>query len=153
MLLYRIAKTRYAQDLSGTGARLFGGRWNPKGQAVLYTSENRALAALEFLVHLEATAPPEDFNLLTITIPDGLEVSTYSAADLPPGWNDYPYKASVQVGKKWLMEAKTLLLKVPSTIIQQEYNVLLNPLHPAFLEVRLLSIEPFGIDSRLLRMG
>jgi RES domain-containing protein len=151
MLLHRIAKTRYAQDLSGTGARLFGGRWNPKGQAVLYTSENRALAALEFLVHLEATAPPEDFNLLTLTVPDGLEMSTYSAADLPLGWNDYPYQVSVQVGKKWLKEVKTLLLQVPSTIIQQEYNILLNPLHPAFLEVRLLSIEPFGFDSRLLQ--
>jgi RES domain-containing protein len=151
MLLYRIAKTRYAQDLSGTSARLFGGRWNPKGQAVLYTSENRALAALEFLVHLEATAPPEDFNLLTITLPDGLQETTYSAAALPKGWNDYPYKTSVQIGKKWIKEGKTMLLKVPSTIIQQEYNVLLNPLHSAFLEVRLLSIEPFGFDARLLK--
>ncbi len=151
MLLYRIAKTRYAQDLSGTGARLFGGRWNPKGQAVLYTSENRALAALEFLVHLEGTALPEDFSLLTITLPDGLEEASYSPADLPKGWNDYPYKTSVQVGKKWLKEGKAMLLKVPSTIIQQEYTVLLNPLHAAFLEVRLLSIEPFGFDVRLLK--
>ena len=150
MLLYRIAKTRYAQDLSGTGARLFGGRWNPKGQAVLYTSENRALAALAFLVHLEATAPPEDYSLLTISVPDGLEQIVYSAADLPAGWSDYPYKISVQIGKKWLKEGKALLLKVPSTIIEQEYNVLLNPLHPAFLQVRLLAIDPFGFDARLL---
>ncbi len=99
----------------------------------------------------EGTALPEDFSLLTITLPNGQEDTTYSIADLPKGWNDYPYKTSVQVGKEWLKEGKTMLLKVPSTIIRQEYNVLLNPLHPAFLEVRLRSIEPFGFDARLLK--
>jgi RES domain-containing protein len=151
MLVYRICKTRYAQDLSGTGARLAGGRWNRKGQAVLYTSQSRALAALEFLVHLEFMTVPEQYSILTIEAPDDLEQTTFTAADLPADWQANPApENTMQVGSQWLLEGRTPVMVVPSTLIAQEYNYLFNPLHERFREVKLLEVIPFQYDERLL---
>ncbi len=151
MRVYRISKTKYARDLSGTGARLVGGRWNSKGGAVLYTSENRALAALEFLVHLENITIPEDYSLLTIEIPDGTPFTEYTPEALPSDWQAYPSSHStVELGREWLEAGKALLLKVPSTLIIRESNYLINPLHPDFTLIRLLTVENFRYDQRLL---
>jgi RES domain-containing protein len=151
MLLYRICKTRYAHDLSGTGAKLAGGRWNPKGLAVLYTSQSRALAALEFLVHLEFMTPPDEYSMLTLELPDELEVTRYSAADLPSEWQVSPApQSTINIGSRWLTEGRTPVLAVPSTLISQEYNYLFNPLHEQFRQVKLQDISPFQYDERLL---
>jgi RES domain-containing protein len=151
MFVYRICKTRYAHDLSGTGARLAGGRWNRKGQAVLYTSQSRALAALEFLVHLEFMTVPEHYSMLTIELPDKLEKIQYTAANLPPDWQANPSpESTMNIGSQWLTESPTLIMVVPSTLIAQEYNYLLNPFHERFSEVKLQDITPFQYDERLL---
>lgn len=151
MRVYRISKTKYANDLTGTGARLVGGRWNPRGQALLYTSENRALAALEFLVHLERVATPEEYSLMTIEIPDTIQKTVYLPEQLPANWQEYPSpQSTIALGGKWLQEAKTLLLRVPSTLITKENNYLINPLHEDFRLIRLLETERFNYDNRLL---
>jgi RES domain-containing protein len=144
MLVYRICKTRYAQDLSGTGARLAGGRWNRKGLAVLYTSQSRALAALEFLVHLEFMTVPGQYSMLTIALPDHLESTKYTVTDLPSDWRANPApETTIHIGSHWLTEGRTPLLVVPSTLISQEYNYLFNPLHEHFREIRLLDVTAF----------
>lgn len=151
MLLYRICKTRYAHDLSGTGARLAGGRWNRKGLALLYTSQSRALAALEFLVHLEFMTVPQEYSMLTIELPDELEIKLYKATELPADWQENPApQSTIMLGSEWLTEGRTPVLIVPSTLISQEYNYLLNPLHERFKQIKLQDINPFRYDERLL---
>ena len=147
MLLYRLAKKKYINDLSGEGARLFGGRWNPKVYPVLYASENRSLAILEYLVHIknEQYLPP--LSIATISVPDNIkELKT----KLQKGWNvshasDYLKK----IGRKWLESMSTLLLKVPSVIVKSEYNYVINCRHRKMKEAEISHVENFEYDRRL----
>ena len=147
MILYRIARRPYA-DLSGTGARLFGGRWNSEGKAMVYLTSSRSLAMLEALVHLSPTNIPDDFCIMTIEAPeDILEVSVKT---LPLNWYEYPEPNNLKlIGNNFLAEKKHLLLKVPSAIVKEEFNYLLNPLHPDAGQAKILAIEPFIFDRRL----
>ncbi len=147
MILYRIARRPYA-DLSGTGARLFGGRWNSEGKAMVYLTSSRSLAMLEALVHLSPTNVPDDFCIMTIEAPeDILEVPVKT---LPPNWYEYPEPNNLKlIGNNFLAEKKHLLLKVPSAIVKEEFNYLLNPQHPDAGRVKILAIEPFMFDQRL----
>ncbi|WP_109436497.1 RES family NAD+ phosphorylase [Aquimarina sp. AU119] len=151
MQVYRIAKQKYIKDLSGIGAKTVGGRWNPKGIAVLYTSASVALSALEVLAHLPAAYFPDDMAIATITIPDKL-VTTMRIETLPDNWNKIPVPIEIQnFAVPWITEEKYLGLKVPSIIIPKEENLLINPLHPKFGEIKLVDIEPFSFDTRLLK--
>lgn len=150
IVVYRISKTKYISDLNGTGAKLFGGRWNTKGNGILYTAENIALCALETLVHI-STSTLQDFSIATIQIPDEASVETLESDQLPNNWDKYPAPAILaQVGDRWLQSNLSLLLRVPSVIVPQEFNVLVNPLHPEFSRVNLANVEPFVFDERLL---
>lgn len=150
MLAYRIAKSAYANDLSGEGARLYGGRWNPKGFAVLYTSAHRSLAALEILAHTSAPAIPEDLMMISIWIPNDCSSESITPEDLPGDWRNYPAPISLaNRGKRWLVEGSALVLTVPSVIIPSETNILINPAHPEFYQVEIREILPFRIDDRL----
>jgi RES domain-containing protein len=147
MILYRITRRPYA-DLSGTGARLYGGRWNSEGKPMVYLTSSRSLAMLEALVHLSLTNVPYDFCIMTVETPDDiLEVPVNTLA---PHWDEYPEPNNLKViGNNFLAEKKHLLLKVPSAIVKEEYNYLLNPLHPDAGQVKILSIDPFVFDQRL----
>lgn len=152
MNVFRITRAKYAKDISGTGARLYGGRWNPKGLAVLYTAESRALAALELLVHLPPHLLPEDIKLITLEVPDDLLVETWLVSELPQTWRRYPASDELAaMGEKWVLSGKSLILKVPSVIIPQEFNILINPIHEAFDRVEILTVEDFRIDDRLVK--
>ncbi|MCO6475374.1 MAG: RES family NAD+ phosphorylase [Phaeodactylibacter sp.] len=151
MKVYRISKAQYANDLSGTGARLYGGRWNPKGIAILYTAESRALAALELLVRLDPNLLPDNLKLITIEIPGDLPVEVLSKEALPRNRKNYPAPSELaKLGEKWVLSQKTLALKVPSVIIPEEFNVLINPLQTNFNQARIIEIEDFSIDGRLV---
>lgn len=122
-----------AEDPSGEGARRTGGRWNREGLPVVYTSTSRALACLETLVHLDAGGLPLNRYLVEIAIPDKI----WNAAErigceaAPVGWDALPAgKVSIEFGSDWLASAKSALLIVPSVIVPQESNVMINPLHP-----------------------
>ncbi len=151
MQVYRIAKQKYINDLTGIGAKTVGGRWNPKGVAVLYTSTTAALSALEVLAHLPAAYFPDDMAIATIEVPDSL-ITQISREQLPKNWKQIPAPIEIQsFAMEWINEEKYLGIKVPSIIIPNEKNILINPLHPKFNKIKLISIEPFSFDTRLLK--
>lgn len=150
MILYRITKCNYATDLSGTGARLYGGRWNSEGKPMLYLASSRSLAVLEVLVHLDPLIIPGNYCLTEIEVPDS-KIITVEAEQLPGDWQDISGPVMLrELGDAFLKKQEYLLMKVPSSIVPAEYNYLLNPLHPDALAVRLLKREPFSFDRRLL---
>jgi len=150
MILYRIVKCNYADDLSGTGARLYGGRWNSEGKPAVYLASSRALAVLEVLVHLPPLMIPNDYCLVEIEVPDN-STAVFEIEDLPKNWQDVsPPLALRYLGNEFLKKQEYLLLKVPSTVVPMEHNYLLNPLHPAMKKVKIRAKKPFDFDSRLM---
>jgi len=149
MKVYRITKAKYSQDLSGTGAKLYGGRWNSKGTAILYTAENKALAALKSLVHFDPVLVPKNLKIITIEIPKRA-IKNLGQDKLPKGWKSNPVLLELsEIGKKWVESNSSLALKVPSVIIPGEYNVLVNPEHKLFSTIKILEQEDFSFDERL----
>lgn len=148
MKVYRIARDKYVKDLTGTGAKLHGGRWNPKGLAVLYTAQHKSLAALELLVHLDKNTVPDDLQILTIEVPD-IEIKEFDVLEFKKLLNDIDslpkFKES---GKKWILEKKSLALKIPSVLIPGEFNILINPEHKSFKVIKILKLEDFQYDDR-----
>lgn len=150
MIVYRITRLKYARDLSGKGAEKIGGRWNSKGNAVLYCSNSIAHASMEVVVNLPMGNPPSGYVLVTIEIPDIIKEVVLPIKDLPKNWNIYPHLQQTQkMGDKFIKENKNLLLKVPSASVQGDFNYLINPNHKDFSKVKIKKIEPFGFDSRL----
>lgn len=151
MRVYRIAKQRYIKDLTGTGAKAVGGRWNAKGVAVLYTSNSASLSVLEVLAHLPPAYFPDDMAMATIEVPDDM-ITSLKISKLPKDWKEVPPPISLQhITNEWVSKNKSLGLYVPSIIVPSEYNLLMNPLHPNFDQVILKKIEPFSFDNRLLK--
>ncbi|HEX8349994.1 MAG TPA: RES family NAD+ phosphorylase [Hymenobacter sp.] len=151
MLAFRLGRAEYITDLSGQGAQRYGGRWNNPGTAVLYLAESRALVVLEVLVNLPANATPTDLQLLTLELPAHYSQETVEVAALPADWQAYPHAAvTITWGSRWVEEQRTLVLRVPSVLVPQEFNLLLNPAHPDFRKVRRVGEpEPFQLDERL----
>jgi RES domain-containing protein len=148
MLLYRLTKCVYANDLSGNGARLYGGRWNSEGRAMVYLASSRALAVLEALVHLPPAYMPDDYCMATIEVPDDYQIINEQL--LPKNWQDSSDMAILkQVGNAFLSERQSLLLKVPSAIVNQEHNYLLNPTHASAQKIKVNGVQPFTFDNRL----
>ncbi len=148
MNVYRIARSIYAEDLSGTGARMVGGRWNSKGIALLYTAESRALAAMELAVRVDFSRKPKDLVMVTIGLPKDVKIT--EPEKLPEDWYQFPHRALTrQIGDKFVLENKGLVLKVPSAVVKGDYNYLVNPLHFNFKYVRILNTTSFGLDERL----
>jgi RES domain-containing protein len=154
MYLYRIAKTSRVKDLSGTGARIFGGRWNRKGTSVIYTAESRSLATVEYLVHVPLSLVPANLSMATFEVPDTTQVEILSMSDLPRTWRQYPAPQKLAtMGTDWASGRRTLLLRVPSVVVAHESNILVNPDHPDIGTVRLVDVEKYRIDRRLLGKG
>lgn len=151
MKLYRLALSRHINDLTGAGARMYGGRWNAKGTPVLYTSESRALAVLEYLVHVPLTLVPDGLALREFSVPDDVVMERLSAARLPAGWGSSPPSdVTVAQGEAWFQKGRALLLKVPSAVVPEEFNYLINPAHPGFGKITAGKAKPFAMDDRLL---
>ena len=146
MLLYRIAKSKYANDLSGEGARRAGGRWNFKGTPVVYTADSTALATLETLVHFPLNLTPKNRAIATIALPDELPVLTIDLADLPDNWATYPAPNQLaEIGNDWVLKQETVALCVPSSITpnSEGRNYILNPAHPDFVRVKIIRIDEY----------
>jgi RES domain-containing protein len=151
MLLYRIAKTAYIRDLTGVGPKLYGGRWNHRDVPVICTSESRSLAMVEFLVHLAFAHVPGDLSIATLEVPDAATAQTVRARSLPKRWRGTPAPPELaDMGSKWARSGRTLLLRVPSAVVEHEHNVLINPAHREMRRVRLLSVEPLRLDEGLM---
>ena len=150
MVLYRIASCNFINDLNGTGARLYGGRWNSEGKSMVYLASSRALAALEVLVHLPPLLLPDNFCVAEIQVPDS-SILTLNIKSLPDNWKDASPPAELKtLGNQFIKETKYLMMKVPSSVVPQEYNYLLNPWHPDIKKVSIMSTHPFTFDDRLL---
>lgn len=151
MIVYRIAKSKYINDLTGTGARLYGGRWNQKGTGIIYTSETRALATVEFLVHVPLSMVPDNLQIASIEIPDD-SIHDIRVSDLPGNWKNFPAPVELaEMGTRWVLSNNTLLLRVPSAVVEHEYNILINPSHPSINQVTIASVENFKLDERFFQ--
>ena len=149
MVVYRISRAKYAKDLTGEGARLFGGRWNKKLSACLYTSESGALALLEYTVNVNVDDIPRALSIVTLEVPDG-SVHELTIAELPGDWSAAPAPASTkEFGSALLAKAEHLVLKIPSAVIPSEFNYLLNPNHPASAHIQIKDVQDFVYDIRI----
>jgi len=149
MIVYRLTKEKYKDQLSGIGAEKNGGRWNNKGRSIIYTAESRALCTTEIAVHTPLGILPMDYYLQSIEIPD-LKMLEVSKSKLDPSWNNFPHEVSTKaVGDQFIEENKFLVIKVPSAVIQDEFNYLINPSHKSFAKVKLTKVERFQFDKRL----
>ena len=143
-----------ADDLSGAGAKITGGRWNEKAFPVVYTSENRALACLETLVHLGAGGLPFNRYLVAVAVPDDLwaKAERGDPFNLPVGWDAQPTsRASIGFGTDWIRSRRSALLLVPSAIVPEESNALINPQHPDSPGITASKVRKWLYDPRLAR--
>jgi len=150
MILYRLSKSKFADDLSGKGAEKSGGRWNSKGTALVYTSESRALCTAEIAVHTPLGNLPLDYKLISVEIPDDISIQEFAARDLPNDWKSLPHSHSTQaIGDRFVSDGIFPVLKVPSAVVQDEFNYLINPSHIESNKIKIKVIEPFNFDERL----
>ena len=151
MQVYRIAQKIFINDLSGEGARLFGGRWNHRGTPLLYTAESRSLATLELLVHAQKLSAISNLSILTLEIPDKIKTDDIqNLTKLPQNWQKYTSHPDLQdVVAKWIA-SDGFILKVPSAIIKEESNFLINSRHKNMQLLKVIKTEDFILDERLL---
>jgi RES domain-containing protein len=149
MLVYRIAKEQYANDLSGYGAKLFGGRWNLIGTPCLYTSQSRALALLEYTVNVGLDFMPSRLFFSVIEIDDDL-IEIIKKDELPSNWYAIPSSSSTKIfGSEKLRSSSFPIIRVPSVVIPNEFNYIINPLKTDSLNLKITAIEPYDFDFRI----
>lgn len=149
MLVYRIGKTKHANDLSGEGAKLNGGRWNHKSSPCIYTSESRALSLLEYTVNINIEQIPRALSMTTFEIPDS-EILIVSEDVLPGNWKQVPASSSTKdFGTNFLKSENKLAIRVPSSVITEEYNYILNSIHPEKGNIKIVEIKDLIYDIRI----
>lgn len=148
---WRIVKHKYstAKAFDGEGARLYGGRWNSRGTAVVYTAQSQSLAVLEMLVHLDSADLLQSYIFYPVTIPD-YEISFLADTDLPRNWQFDPAPPRLrEIGDAWAGSGTSIALRVPSSLVPSEFNYLLNPKHPEFAKLKIGDAVPYRYDPRL----
>lgn len=149
--VWRIARRPFALDREGAGARKHGGRWNRPGTSIVYAGGTIAIAALEKFVHL-AGIVPADLVLVRIAMPERCSEERPRATDLPEDWDRQPPgTGSMDFGTSWARGGRSLVLYVPSILVPEEHNALINPAHPEFAGVRMTIERDFRYDPRMLR--
>ncbi len=144
-----VRRERAADAFTGEGARQFGGRWNSPGVPIVYASEHQSLAALEILVHLQPRLPLE-FVVFRLAVPDDL-IARLPDSALPLEWRAEPPRLpTMQLGDAWYRESQSAVLAIPSTIIPEESNLLLNPRHPDYPRITIHLPHAFSFDPRLV---
>lgn len=147
---FRIVRDKYKQDMTGEGAKRFGGRWNQVGTAMLYTASNRALATLQTLIHLSQQQQTDDYVLVQYTIPGDVKVKVVYESDLPTNWqNMYQSGYTKDYGSIWVRSDVSCILSVPSAIIPSEREYLFNPWHKDFGKIAIKKVDTFSFDPRL----
>lgn len=141
---------RATSSFSGFGAAAVGGRWNPAGLRVVYASQHLSAASLEKFIHLPKPIPAAmRFMKFAITF-NGVAIERPPISSLPANWRAEPVAvASQQFGENWYRRGATAVLAIPSAIIPEEENYLINPAHPDFKEIGIAAPEPFTFDPRL----
>lgn len=152
MNVYRLAHAEHVQDMSGTGARMHGGRWNMKGMPALYASEHISLCVLEVLVNAVSLNYLQALQLIEIEIPDESSVKTIEEKKLKKDWSaDFAY--TQWMGTEMLKQKDILVFRCPSAIIHNEWNYIFNTLHPSYKKIKSKIQKRFYFDERLWRTG
>lgn len=152
MKVFRLSKKKFSEELSGKGASKSGNRWNSKGTEIIYAAESRALAMAEVAVHLTLATLPSDFVMIEIEIPDNIKIKVINLNDLPDHWNNYPPNNSTQkIGDDFIDSMEDCILKVPSAVVQGDFNYLMNPYHKEFKQIKILSVIAFPFDKRIFK--
>jgi RES domain-containing protein len=148
---WRIVRAaRVNSAFTGEGGRLYGGRWNSRGTAVVYVSEHESLAALELLVHTIPLSPIERYLSFRLEWQDKL-TEYFPLKNLPLHWNtEPPASETMQIGDEWIRRGRSVALAVPSVLSTSEMNFLLNPRHPDFKKVKISQPIEYRFDLRLL---
>lgn len=148
---FRIVQTQWATSaMTGEGARLYGGRWNPPGIPAVYLAESRTLAALEILVHAPREVLRLDWTIIEVEVPDG-RIEPVDPVKIPTDWRNLPSSPGARhFGEAWLRSRTALAIRLPSVIIPEEHSLLLNPSHPDSMQVRVNRIQSFRFDPRLV---
>ena len=149
MILWRISNHA---SLTGGGGMRVSGRWHARGRRIIYCSESPASALLEILVHFEIDVRdlPAKYRLLKLHGPDNLHLDVVTVANLPEGWLEQT-DVTRATGDRWLQAGRSPLLRVPSAVVPETFNVLLNPAHPDAVKVTVVQVSNHVIDSRLLK--
>ena len=143
-----VPEDRAGDAFAGEGAKLYGGRWNSPGVAVVYASQHKSLAALELLVHLNPRSAAR-FKVFPFHFPGSL-IENISLDNLPPDWrHEPPPPATQRFGDAWIRQARSAVLSVPGIIIPEELNYVLNPAHPGFQKITIGKSQDFVFDARL----
>jgi RES domain-containing protein len=151
MIVFRIVKAPYKNDISGLGAEKYGGRWNSIGVPALYTSENASLAMLETLVNWTQALHSPELYLMKINVPDDAAVFEPKVKSLPPQWKKPgPSLSTQQFGDQFLYKSEFLLLKVPSAVMHIEHNYVINTRHSLFDKIEIISSSLIALDKRLV---
>jgi len=138
------------QAFDGVGARRYGGRWNHPGTSVVYASGSLSLAALEYFVHVDPDIAPEHLTAISADIPDSIAIESIEIANLPSNWRRYPAPEALQgIGTAWVKRVSALVLSVPSALIPDERNYLINPARRDFRRIRVNKPVPFHFDPRM----
>ena len=149
MEVFRITLKKWSDTLQPSG---YAARWNSNGNFMLYTSSSRALSTLENIVHRSGEGLNKSFKCMVIRVPDEITLLDIKLDDLREDWYKYKnYKYSQTLGDKWIKEGKSAIMRIPSAIIKKESNYLLNPRHPDFSKIKIISIEDFDFDPRIAK--
>lgn len=148
MIIYRLAVDAFKNDLSGNGAKLFGGRWNSTGISALYTAQHISLAILEILVNMNKNFIPINYHLIKIEIPNDIKGFIVSKEKLKKNWKE-DFEYTQFIGSEFFKQNKALYLQVPSAIVDEEFNFVFNPLHPDYKKIKIKAVSKFKFDNRL----
>lgn len=149
MRVWRITSEAHAA-FDGEGARRYGSRWTPRGLAAVFTSATLSLAALERFVHADPDLEPPDLVAIPVDIPPNLEIQSVDARALPSEWRQFPPPPILTTfGERWLTSGSSVALSVPSVVIPDERNYILNPRHPDFERLAIGRRRPFSFDPRM----
>lgn len=147
MLVYRIVHKNYSDTLSASG---MAGRWNSKGNKVIYCSQSIALAFLENMIRRQGVGFNNNFKIMFIQIPDETEITTVNETNLDKDWRNFNNYSSCQsVGDLWFTKGANLLLKVPSAVLPEEYNYVINTWHKDYKKVKLIEVSNLFPDARI----
>lgn len=152
MRVFRLTRKKYSNDFNGFGAAKYGYRWNSKGTEIIYTAESRALAMAEVIVHLSLSSLPRNYVMMEIDIPASVKIEILLAG-LDTNWNMVPGVVSTQkFGDAFVNSNTSSVLKVPSAVVQGDYNYLINPKHKDFIKIKVVEEVSFPFDKRIFQI-
>ncbi len=149
MLVYHLGNTKFANSLTGEGAKLHGGRWNKIGVPCLYTSESKSLCVLEYAANVRLQDIPSSLSITVYELPEK-SWREFDGGELPKNWQEMPIPEENKIfGTELLLNLNVLAIKFPSVIIPSEYNFILNPLAKKFDVIKIVEVHSFSLDKRI----